>query len=157
MLRIADIMTEEVFTVPAGASAEEVAWALAIRNIGGAPVRDARGRLIGTVGKAELVDPHRGAWPRDGGRGRPPIARDLMSPRLLVARADDPAMWAVELFVRERTSQILVVDGDDGAVVGIVTPTDVLRALARGDRVTDDRAGAEVDDHGWERGATAPT
>src|SRR4029079_19232623 len=41
MLRIKDIMTRDVYTVDASASAEEAAWGLTRRHIGVAPARDA--------------------------------------------------------------------------------------------------------------------
>jgi CBS-domain-containing membrane protein len=133
MLKIADIMTHGVFTVAASAPVEEVAWALAVRNIGGAPVRDGWGRLIGTVTKLELCDPARAVWTRSR-EVRGLLAEDVMSPHLVVARADEPVMTAVRLMSREHTRQVVVVD-DEGAVVGIVTPTDVMRALVYGDQV----------------------
>jgi CBS-domain-containing membrane protein len=129
MLKVADIMSPDVFTIPAAAPLDEVAWALATRGISGAPVRDHRGRLIGTVSKAELIDPERtGGW-----RRRAMAAGDVMSTRVIVARADDPAIAAVRAMCREGIPQIIVVD-DREAVVGIVTPMDVLKALVHGDR-----------------------
>ena len=49
MLRIKDIMTRNVYTVEPGASAEEAAWGLTRRHIGGAPARDADGNLVGVL------------------------------------------------------------------------------------------------------------
>ena len=43
MLRIKDIMTKAVYTVETDASAEEAAWGLTRRHIGGAPAADAPG------------------------------------------------------------------------------------------------------------------
>jgi CBS-domain-containing membrane protein len=153
MLKIADIMTAEVFTVSAGAPVQEVAWSLAIRSISGAPVRDARGRLVGTITKAELIDPDRAAWPRGAGL----TAGDVMSPRVAVARADEPAMTAVRLLQRERLRQVIVTDAA-GGVVGIVTPMDVLKALVHGDRFVDVGQPVEAPEDApdaWELEATA--
>jgi CBS domain-containing membrane protein len=152
MLKISDIMTDDVFTVAATAPVSDVAWALAIRNISGAPVRDARGRLIGTVTKAELCDPERGVWSWDD--RQPVLAEDVMSPRVLVARADQPAAEAVALLARERLGQIVVIDGD-GGVVGIITPMDVMKALVHGDRFVEERPEPELPDEAWETYATA--
>jgi CBS-domain-containing membrane protein len=129
MLKVADIMSPDVFTIPAAAPLGEVAWALAAQGISGAPVRDRKGRLIGTVTKAELIDPERtgGLWRRAA------VAGDVMSPRVMVARANDPAIAAVRVMCREGIPQIIVVDERE-AVVGIVTPMDVLKALVHGDR-----------------------
>jgi CBS-domain-containing membrane protein len=127
MLKISDIMSRDVFTVSAAVPIEDVAWALAIRGISGAPVRDGKGRLVGTLTKAELIDPDRGAW-----HTSPPVARDVMSPRVTVIRADEPAMAAVRLMSGQGIPHLIVVDRDE-AVVGIVTPMDVLKALVHGD------------------------
>jgi CBS-domain-containing membrane protein len=128
MLTIADIMTDEVFSVAVTDPVEEVVWALAIRNIGGAPVRDDLGRLVGTVTKADLADPERGAWSR-ASRSGPTTVGEVMSPRIMLAHADEPAMKAVRLLAgQQRPPHILVVDRLD-RVVGIVTPMDVLKAL----------------------------
>lgn len=151
MLKISEIMTDDVFTVSATAPVEEVAWALAIRTISGAPVRDSRGRLVGTVTKAELTDPERGAWPA----GAQLTAQDVMSPRVIVARADAPAIDAVRTLARERTQQIIVVDRE-GEVVGVVTPMDVLKALVHGDSFVEYRPHAEMPmEEAWEAKATA--
>jgi acetoin utilization protein AcuB len=124
MLKIADIMTADVFTVEASAPVEEVAWALALRNIGGAPVHDRRGRLVGTVSKGELTD-----WLRDKRGGRA-VVGDVMSARVLVVRADAPVIEAAELLTREGARQLVVVNERE-EVVGIVTSMDVLEAVAR--------------------------
>jgi acetoin utilization protein AcuB len=124
MLKIAEIMTADVFTVDTSAPVEEVAWALALRNIGGAPVHDRRGRLVGTVSKGELTE-----WLRDK-RGRNATVGEVMSARVLVVRSEAPIIEAAELLAREGARQLVVVNERDD-VVGIVTSMDVLEALAR--------------------------
>jgi CBS-domain-containing membrane protein len=138
MLRILDIMSDEVFSVAASALLEEAAWELAAHDQRGAPVRDERGRLVGTVTTAHLVDPERGAWSRRGRAGRARVA-DVMSPEVVVMRADEPAFEAVRILAREEAEQILVVDDLD-RVVGVVTAMDVLRALVHGDRLDEHEA-----------------
>jgi CBS domain-containing protein len=49
-------------------------------------------------------------------------------------RPGDPAMMAVRLMVNEDVHRAVVVD-DRGKLAGIVSSLDVLRALARGERV----------------------
>jgi CBS domain-containing protein len=46
-------------------------------------------------------------------------------------RATDPVMHAVRLMLNEHIHRALVVN-DDGTIAGIVSPTDILRALSRG-------------------------
>src|SRR5450432_1629865 len=108
MLRIKDIMTVNVYTLDVDASAEEAAWGLTRRHIGGAPARDATGNLVGVLSKSDLVNP------------------DVVS-----LYADDPAMAAVDEMAKRDIHRIVVLDRESKPA-GIVTPMDVVRALSRG-------------------------
>jgi CBS-domain-containing membrane protein len=126
MLRIKDIMTKRVYVVDADASAEEAAWGLTRRHIGGAPARDAQGNLVGVLSKGDLVNPEPAQWIR----GEPTVA-DLMNPDVVTLYADDPAMAAVTQMAQRQIHRIVVLD-QDSQLAGIVTPMDVVRALADG-------------------------
>jgi CBS-domain-containing membrane protein len=128
MLRIKDIMSTKVYSVDADASAEEAAWGLTRRHIGGAPARDAAGNLVGVISKSDLVDPEPAQWIR----GEATVA-DLMNPDLITLYADDPAMAAVSEMAKRGIHRIVVVD-EDNKLAGIVTPMDVVSAMARGER-----------------------
>jgi CBS domain-containing protein len=128
-LLIRDIMTRHLFTVDADASAEEAAWALTRRHIGGAPARDEDGNLVGMISKSDLVDPEPRQWIR-----KEPTVGDLMNPDDLVTLyANDPAMAAVKEMVRREIHRIIVLD-EHSKPVGIVTPMDIVRALHFGAR-----------------------
>jgi CBS-domain-containing membrane protein len=126
MLRIKDIMTKRVYTVDADASAEEAAWGLTRRHIGGAPARDAQGNLVGVLSSSDLVNPEPAQWLR-----REPTVADLMNPDVIALYADDPAMAAVSEMAKRDIHRIVVLD-DESKLAGIVTPMDVVRALAGG-------------------------
>lgn len=128
MLRIKDIMTTNVHTVEADAPAEEAAWGFTFRHIGGAPARDAQGNLVGVLSNADLVNPEPKQWIK----GEATVG-DLMNPDVISLYADDPAMAAVTEMARRRIHRIVVLDAES-KLAGIVTPMDVVRALARGDR-----------------------
>ena len=128
MLRIRDIMTANVYTVEASASAEEAAWGLTRRHVGGAPARDGQGNLVGVISSSDLVNPEPAQWIR----GEATVG-DLMSPEVISLYADDPAMAAV-VEMAERDIHRIVVLGEDSKLAGIVTPMDVVRAVARGAR-----------------------
>jgi CBS-domain-containing membrane protein len=128
MLRIKDIMTANVHTVEADASAEEAAWGFTFRHIGGAPARDAQGNLVGVLSSADLVNPEPKQWIK----GEATVG-DLMNPDVVSLYAEDPAMAAVTEMARRHIHRIVVLD-DDSKLVGIVTAMDVVRALARGER-----------------------
>ena len=128
MLRIKDIMTKRVYTVDTDASAEEAAWGLTRRHIGGAPARDAQGNLVGVLSSSDLVNPEPAQWIR----GEATVG-DLMNPDVISLYADDPAMTAVIEMARRDIHRIVVLD-DDSKLAGIVTPMDVVCALASGKR-----------------------
>lgn len=127
MLTIGDIMTREVYTVEETASTEEASWGLARRGIGGAPVRDAEGALVGVVSKTDLVDPLTSEWLD----ATEPEVQDVMTPQVIALPYDAPAIDAVREMARRNIHRIMVV-GASHQLVGIVTPMDVVRALARG-------------------------
>ncbi len=128
MLLIKDIMTTGVYTVEANASAEEAAWGLTRRHIGGAPARDADGNLVGVLSSSDLVNPEPAQWIK----GEATVG-DVMNPDVVSLYAEDPAMVAVTEMARRRIHRIVVLDAES-KLAGIVTPMDVVRALARGER-----------------------
>ena len=131
-------MTREVLTLPPDLPAEEAAAALAAHGVSGAPVREPDGRIVGILSRGDLTDPE-----RRPPRGAPTV-RDLMTPGLLTLRESDLAMNAVRLMVREEVHRIVVLD-DAGELAGIVTRSDVMRALVAGDPLDDS------DEHGLPR------
>jgi predicted transcriptional regulator len=126
MLRVRDIMTTEPFTLSEDVSALEARWALTRRNISGAPVADAEGNLIGILSKSDLVDPA----PADWINGEAAVS-DLMNPDVQMIYADDPALAAAQAMADKGVHRLVVMD-EEGEVAGIVTPMDIVRALARG-------------------------
>jgi len=128
MLRIKDIMSKQVYVVDEDASAVEAAWGLTRRHIGGAPARDAQGNLVGVLSKGDLVNPEPAQWIR----GEATVG-DLMNPEVISLYADDPAMAAVDEMAKRDIHRIVVLDADS-KLAGIVTPMDVVRALAGGKR-----------------------
>jgi CBS domain-containing protein len=126
MLRVRDIMTPHLFTLEAAASTDEAAWALSRQHISGAPVRDAEGILIGIVSLADLVNPEPGDWIRGEG-----TVADRMTPAIFAVYTEDPALAAAELMQLRQVHRLLVVDSDSRPA-GIVTASDVARAVASG-------------------------
>ena len=125
--RVRDIMTVDVITLSAGTSVEDAARSLTFHHVSGAPVIEG-GRIVGVVSKSDLVDP----------RHRPPASvHDAMTPMVHAVRPGDPTMTAVRLMVRENVHRAVVVD-ERGKLAGMVSAMDVVRALARGDRVQED-------------------
>jgi CBS-domain-containing membrane protein len=126
MLKVRDIMTSDVYTVEADAPAGEAALGLTRLHIGGAPVRDSAGLVVGMVSKGDLVNPEPAQWIR----GEATVA-DLMNPDVLGLYADDPALSAAMGMVQRKIHRVVVRDAD-GHMVGIVTAFDIVKAVAGG-------------------------
>ena len=126
MLKVSDIMTREVYTVESDASAEEAAWGLTRRHIGGAPVRDHNGGLVGMLTKGDLVNPEPAQWIRGEA-----TVEDVMNPDVLALYAEDPAVSAAIGMAQRKIHRVVVIDAD-GRMAGIVTAFDIVKAVAAG-------------------------
>jgi CBS domain-containing membrane protein len=127
MLWIADIMTCDVFTLEASCNVDQAALELSLRGFSGAPVRDEAGRLVGVLSRSDLMDPER----HDGAPGAK-VVRDLMTRAMFTLHPSAPVIHAIRLMVREEIHRVIVMD-DSRRMVGIITSSDVLDALARGE------------------------
>ncbi|MFB6074567.1 MAG: chloride channel protein [Haloarculaceae archaeon] len=118
-----DVMTARVVTVPADASLATVADAFRSSGHGGLPVVDAADRLVGIVSRSDLdpAPPGEGADADDA----TPVT-SVMTADVYTVAPDENLLAVVDLMVRYRVHHVPVVDGE--AVVGIVTPHDVLSA-----------------------------
>jgi len=123
-VRVRDVMTPRPTTAPDSVSVTRLIEDFVLSSAGSAfPLVDADGRVSGlaTLNHCKLVPP--------GQRDRV-LARDIAQPVATVPRAvpDDTMIDALQ-----RTSptqrRLLVFDGDN--LVGIVTPTDIMRIMQR--------------------------
>jgi CBS-domain-containing membrane protein len=129
-LRVKDVMSSSVVFLGTHQRLDE-AWEILHTNcISGAPALSSLGRLVGIVSKADLADPRRRT------SEHPSTVRDVMTRVIYAVRAGDSILAAVRLMIDEDIHRVLVV-GDEGEVVGIVTPMDVLRAVACGQDLAD--------------------
>lgn len=110
-LRCRHIMSRDVIKIALGESAEQARALLLAHNIRTLPVVGNDGRLIGTLGLRELA-----------GTGAPSPA--------ITARPDDLVAGLVPLLSDGRAHAAVVVD-EERRVVGLITQTDLLAALAR--------------------------
>jgi CBS domain-containing protein len=142
----ADVMTREVRTVPADATLRETAEMLNIHGIGGAPVVDAAGSVVGMISESDLINaakkraalPHVAAFgaflaPEESVQriykdGMTLLAEEVMSRKVVGVPPDAPLSEVGDLMLRHKVNRVPVL-GEDGALLGIVTRTDVLRGL----------------------------
>jgi CBS-domain-containing membrane protein len=130
VLTVADIMTRDVVVVAASASLEEVASVLVVRDVSAVPVRGPDGDILGVVSRADLLDAERieAIQAASDPPGSRPLAGALATPSYVVAHPQDPAIDAVRMLVGEPAHRLLVLD-ERGELAGVVTPSDLMRAL----------------------------
>lgn len=130
MCKVEDIMTRNVMTLAPEVDVADAAWGLTVRGIGGAPVKDADGHVLGLVSKSDLVDPNR--MKPDKMRDKHMTVEDVMTPAVFAVRTTDSVMETARRMVDTGSHRMLVV-GPDGKLAGIVTTMDVLKAFVHGD------------------------
>ena len=161
----ADLMTPNPVSLRETATALEAAYFLTDRRISAAPVINEAGAPVGVLSQTDLVVHDREkldalanheAYGEDSSEfaevpGEPSgiwnelkvvrvddtaLVRDLMTPTVFSVRLDAPSIQVIEDMLALRVHRLFVVD-DCGALVGVVTATDVLRRL---EALTDDDA-----------------
>ena len=124
-LRVGNLMTIDPITIGPEESASRAETLLKTYRISGLPVVDG-GDLVGVLSQSDLMVAHSseiiGAhWERMK------VRHVMSSPALTVHAAAPVAMAARQMILRH--VHRLVVVGDDGRPVGVVTPLDLLRSL----------------------------
>jgi CBS domain-containing protein len=127
----ADVMRSPALTVPADATLRDAWRLLAQHGIGQAPVVDAGGALVGLVGRTELMPAAALAPPGTAAelaRLAQPVRAVMWSPVPSTAPGTDLRRVAA-LLLDTGLPGVPVAD-DGGRVLGFVSRTDLLRALA---------------------------
>jgi CBS domain-containing protein len=128
-LRVRDLMTLEPVTVRGGAPL--VVADLLMRDLGvsGLPVIDGKGALIGVLSRTDLMalagDPRVDAW-----QGRS-VAATMTAPGLTI-EADAPLIEAAARIEEHHVHRLVVVEPEGGHPIGILSTTDIVRAVAAG-------------------------
>ncbi|CAN5608892.1 CBS domain-containing protein [soil metagenome] len=112
-ITVADVMTSEVFTTGPDQSVEAIAAELRSRGIGGLPVVDDQGILIGMVSEYDVISK----------RGK--TVRDIMSRGVISVGDEASADQVTNLMGLHGIRRVPIVR--EGRLVGIVTRSDLLR------------------------------
>jgi len=147
----ADLMTPNPVSVRANAPLADAIALLADKGYSAAPVINAAGLPVGVLSRSDILIhdretvceavqapeyfehadlPSGDRWPKDD---RVAVmeemqVRDLMTPVLFSVSPSTPAAQVVRDMLALRVHRLFVVD-DDGVLVGVISPLDVLRRL----------------------------
>lgn len=160
-MQVEEIMTRDVTTVAPHVPLKEVARTMIERGISGLPVVDLEDRLVGVVSETDIVyraradEPrrptlvsqllHRGRQDMESKLGALTAGEAMTSPAVTV----EPTVSvprAAALMTDRGLSRLVVTDGRDGQLVGIVTRSDFVRAFARSDSEIESEVGRRLGD-----------
>lgn len=147
-MQVKDVMTTPVVTVGPDSEFSEIVEQLLVHGIGGVPVVDERGIVLGIVTEADLVSNEAYGYRRRRGlmliadylRGRDPgwvrkagalTARQLMTSHPVCAFPDEPLQSVARRMLEARHSRMPVVE--NGRLVGIIARHDLLQPFYRPD------------------------
>lgn len=155
-MKVENAMTREVVTVPDAMPLKDVAQVLATHRISGAPVCDAEGRVLGVVSERDILFQERGEEEHVGPlyviadrrayearvKTAARTAGEAMTAPAVTIEPDRPLDEAARLMLEHDVSRLPVLR--DGALVGIVTRADLVRAFGRSDAQIAREIGEEV-------------
>ncbi|GAA2606819.1 CBS domain-containing protein [Paractinoplanes durhamensis] len=156
-MRVRDIMSSPVHTVTQTASVDSAAQLITVKAVTALPVLDAGGALVGMVSESDLlwhrvpVDPtaHIRRRPEADPADRPGLVVEVMSLDPITTRPDADVADVAETMLAHDVRSMPVVE--DGAVVGIVSRRDILRAMVRGDGVLTAEVQHRLDEYAGNR------
>ncbi|WP_048189719.1 HPP family protein [Methanobacterium sp. SMA-27] len=114
-----DIMIEDIFVTSRNDLVAAAKLKMMRCNVGGLPVVD-EGKLVGMITHRDVL--------LAGGEALVLKVEDLMSKDLMVAEKDTPIIEVTKIMADKGYQRIPVVD--DGNLVGLITQSSLIRALA---------------------------
>ena len=149
MLQARDIMTREVITALPETPIAELSRTLENRKIGGVPVVDEDGRLVGIVTQSDLVERARelelppainildfhvylqipSQLLKRVERMLGATVGEVMSPKPVTVSPETPVPQVAALMAKQKMHTLPVLEG--GKIVGIIGKIDIIRALGK--------------------------
>jgi CBS domain-containing protein len=133
-LTVREIMTEGPKTIAPAVPLKEAAREMLRLGIGGMPVVDDEGRMVGMLGERELMQRLLGPFLTGGGGHQDraggsatPTVRDAMNRKVMCVSPAQPLAEVASLMINKDVDRVPVVR--DGRVVGLLTRGDIVRRL----------------------------
>jgi len=141
-----NVMTSPAITIAPDATVADAARTMAEKGVSGLPVVDATGRLVGIVTEGDLLrrkelgsETRRTWWARlfrddrslagEFAKAHGRFVRRVMTRKVVCVRDDAPVGRVAELLTTLDVKRVPVLK--DGALVGVVSRRDVIRALTK--------------------------
>jgi len=143
-LQVRDVMIADPVTVTAATPLKDLADILVKERTSGVPVLSLEGKIVGVATERDLLkkeelqrDPDGHQWAHLSHRKRRAIARaetagDLMSTHPVTVGPEATVAATARLMDRQQTTCLPVVD-ENGKLLGVVSPRDLLRVFLRPD------------------------
>jgi len=138
---VREVMSTSVRSVSAGAAVDEAMLLLSTHRITSLPVVDGEagvdGRVVGILSEADVLrhvisgDPRASLRPVTGRAPAARVVRELMTAEPYLTRPGADVREVAEAMLAHGWKSVPVVDA--GALVGVLSRSDVVRALSRGD------------------------
>jgi predicted transcriptional regulator len=131
-MTVAELMQRKVKTVRSEASVAEAIVSLADAHISGMPVVDGAGKVIGVLSTTDVLTAEAEA---DDPAARQALfetteVREIMTPRPFIIAPGEDIREAARRMLYADVHRLFVAEGDQ--VVGIISTTDIVRAVATG-------------------------
>jgi CBS-domain-containing membrane protein len=153
MLTARDIMTRDVITINCAASVRELSRLLSENRITGIPVVDDDKRLVGMISMRDLIreemrtvginSEYQDVYElfssalnleeTEGVSARHVWVEEIMSKTLFTAVESTPVRELCAIMTKNNVHRVPILSGEK--IVGLVTATDIIRALAEGTEV----------------------
>lgn len=129
-MRVADVMVTELRTIRGTDSLVEAISLLAENHVTGVPVVDDHGRLVGVLSNSDILETlaeHTDPEERESVFAET-LVQEIMTPRPQTITPDALVKDAAQRMLYLEVHRLFV--EHDGRLVGVVTTTDLVRALA---------------------------
>ncbi len=129
---VSELMQTDLQVIAPDAAVNEAAVTLAEAHVSGLPVVDRRGHLVGVISSTDILASEEEV---EGEAGRvalfeETLVRDLMTPRPVTVAPTATVKDAAQLLLYADVHRVFVMDGD--RLVGVLSTTDIVRAVANG-------------------------
>jgi len=124
---VVDLMASDPVVVAAELPLAKVAEILTDYDIGGLPVVDSRGHLIGVVSQTDLL----AHWASAGGSSASDavLARDVMTQPAVTIPGSASLREAARLMAERHVERLVVVRDDADVPLGLISDSDLMRAF----------------------------